>query len=258
VDAGAVDFGDVPPNRWRSRREGDEPNNVEAVVEGLRSVTDRVSGVVEAGYRPLVIGGECTVTIGVLSALVERELDLGLVYVDGGQDLMTPAEHPEEPILDAMGVAHMLDLPGTDDRLAGFGPVRPLLTPPRLVFYGFSDEEEDVHGRVPCLRVSADAVTADAKGTAERAAAALAGAPFVVHVDVDVLDFLRSPVADIAVFGRGLSLGSLATALTVLLADPRCAALVVVEVNPDHDPDGSAVPSLVDTLGRVLEAAAAP
>jgi hypothetical protein len=43
-----------------------------------------------------------------VAAAIEHYDDVGLLYVDGGQDLMIPTDHPEEPILDAMGVAHML------------------------------------------------------------------------------------------------------------------------------------------------------
>ena len=52
----------------------------------------------------------------------ERYGEVGLIYVDGGQHLMIPVDHPHEPILDAMVVAHMLDLPGCVPELAGIGP----------------------------------------------------------------------------------------------------------------------------------------
>ena len=61
---------------------------------------------------------------------------------------MIPVDHPEEPILDAMGVAHLLDLPGCVPELAGIASRRPLLQPADVAFVGFGDGEEDVHGWV--------------------------------------------------------------------------------------------------------------
>src|SRR5690606_15493312 len=137
--------------------------------------------------------------------------DVGLVYVDGGQDLMLPQDHPEEPILDSMGVAHLLDLPGTVEEIATLGPRRPLLTPDHVCFFGFDDADEDEHGLVPSTRFTSRDVTADPVGTAEQAVAAVTRGRerFVVHLDVDVLDFLALPVADVPQYGRGLTVPTL-------------------------------------------------
>ena len=97
----------------------------------LREVDHAVGTVIDHQERPLVLGGECTVVIGVISAFVRRGIDVGLVYVDGGQDLMIPADHIDEPILDGMGVAHLLGLNGVVDDIAGVGSRRPLLDPAR-------------------------------------------------------------------------------------------------------------------------------
>jgi arginase len=96
------------------------------VVAAARSAIFEVVG---TGEAPLVLGGECTLAIALVAAVIEQYGEVGLIYVDGGQDLMIPADHPHEPILDAMGVAHMLDLPGCVPELAGIGPRRPLLLP---------------------------------------------------------------------------------------------------------------------------------
>ena len=52
-----------------------------------------------------------------------------LLYMDGGVDLVTPGHQPPR-ILDSMGVAHLVDEPGTGVELAGLGPSRPLLREP--------------------------------------------------------------------------------------------------------------------------------
>lgn len=249
------DHGDRPVARWRSAPAPGRPNDVEGAAAVLRDAAPAVAEVLAAGEVPLVLGGDCTLAVALVDAAVRTFGDVGLVYVDGGQDLMVPAEHPEEPILDATGVAHLLDLPGTVDEIAGLGVRRPLLSAEHVCFYGYADDEEDPGGRVPSLRLPAGLVTADPRGTARQAVrAVLRGRErFVVHLDVDVLDFFLLPAADIASFGRGLAPGTLAEALGELVAAPGFAGLTVVEHNPDHGAaDGSTTRALVDLLRTAL------
>lgn len=257
------DLGDRPVARWRPEappaggagRAADRPHDVAGVLEVLRDAADALAPVVDAGETPLVLGGECTVLLALVAATLTSRGDVGVVYVDGGQDLQLPADHPEEPILDSMGVAHLLDLPGVVDDLAGLGPRRPMLAPDALCFVGFGDDEEDVHGLVPSVRLPASAVVADpaaAAGRAARTASAGGGGRFLVHLDVDVLDALRLPGPDIPQYGRGLTLDVLAALLDPLVHSPGFAGMALVEYNPDHDPDGTSVRRLVAGLGPVL------
>ena len=255
LSAGAVpvqDFGDLPVTRWASRHEPGRPNNAAAVVEVLLTARQRLVEMLWHGVRPVLLGGECTLAIAMVSAFAVAGRDVGVVYVDGGQDLALPADHPEEPILDSMGVAHLLDLSGTDKAIAGLGPRRPLLQDEDIVFFGYSDAEEDLHGQVGSVRIPASAVSAGPASATERALAALGNDELIVHVDVDVLNFLEVPAADIAGYGRRLTLAELVEALGILVRDPRCAGVLLVEYNPDHDPDRQAAVQLVALLASAL------
>ncbi|NLE71816.1 MAG: arginase family protein [Actinomycetales bacterium] len=250
-----VDHGDRTEARFRAARSSDEPNDVARVVEVVRDAADAIGEIVAAGRRPLVLGGECTLAISLVSAFAAAGREVGVVYVDGGQDLQLPGDHPDEPILDSMGMAHLLDLPGAVDALAGVGPVRPLLTPDRVCFYGFAEEDEDVHGLVPSLRFTAGDVTADPVATAVHAAEAASRARdgFVVHLDVDVLDYLLLPAADVPQYGRGLRVATLVQALGILAARPEFAGMTVVEFNPDHAAaDGSTAREVVRAVVSIL------
>ena len=154
-----------------------------------------------------------------------------------------------------MGAAHLLDLPGAHDALAGLGPRRPLLTADRLCLVGYADDEEDVHGLVPSARIPAATVLDDPAAAARRAVAAVAEAAdgFLVHLDVDVLDMFTLPLADIPQYGRGLTPPVLRDLLAGLVADPRWSGLVVTEANPDRDDEhGTWMSALVDLLGSAL------
>jgi arginase len=75
-----------------------------------------------------------------------------------------------------------------------------------------------------------------------------------VHFDVDVLDALELPLADIATYGTGMRLDHVAPLLRTLVADPRVVGMTLVEANPDHDPDGTSVRRLVTAVGAALAA----
>lgn len=249
-----ADHGDLAVARWTADRTDGRPNAWRQVVEVVDNALSAISEVFLAGQAPLVLGGECTLAIALVAAVVEQYGEVGLIYVDGGQDLMIPVDHPHEPILDAMGVAHMLDLPGCVPELAGIGQRRPLLQPADVAFVGFGDDEEDVHGLVPSHRLRGPEVIADPVAAGQRALAALPHRHLVVHFDVDVLDALDLPLADIATYGTGMRLDHVGPLLRTLVTDSRVVGLTVVEANPDHDPDGTSVRRLVAALGAALGA----
>ncbi|MDM7831365.1 arginase family protein [Cellulomonas edaphi] len=252
----AVDHGDTSSARWRHDSPARTcPHDVERVAGVLGEARAALSALLAAGHAPLVLGGECTVTIALMAALADAGKDVALLYVDGGQDLQLPEDHPDEPIADSMGVAHLLDLPGAHDALAGIGPRRPLLVADRLCFVGYADDEEDVHGLVPSTRIPAAVVAADpaAAGLEALRVADRARDGFVVHLDVDVLDVFALPLADVPQYGRGLTLTQLRELLAVLLRAPGCLGLVLAEANPDRDDAaGTHMRALVDLVASAL------
>lgn len=78
-------------------------------------------------------------------------------------------------------------------------------------------------------RFPAKEVRGRAGEAADEALACLEGLArgFVVHFDVDVIDFVDFPVA-------GVTLQEAVTSLRVFASSPRFAGLVVTEFNPDH------------------------
>jgi arginase len=93
-------------------------------------------------------------------------------------------------------------------------------------------------------------VAADPEGAAGRALEAHAdgNVPLLVHLDVDVVDFMDLPLSENAGRNEGLRFEEVRRALRVLCEHPALAAITVCEMNPDHDPDGAAVPRFVEGL----------
>ena len=102
----AQDHGDLPPARFRPDP-GRHPQSLDAVVSVARAVAGRVEEILKIGQVPFVVGGDCTVELGVISGSLRAGEDPALLYLDGGVDLYTPATNPTG-ILDSMGVAHMV------------------------------------------------------------------------------------------------------------------------------------------------------
>lgn len=249
------DYGDRPVVRWRPHPVERRPHNLSQVLDVLSDARAQISRIIEAGRTPLVVGGECTLAIALYSAAVAVDEDVALVYFDGGQDLINDPDNPES-VLDGLGVGHLLDLPGTAPALADFGPRRPLLSPDRLCFFGFGEPEEDRDGLVPSPRFPAADVRPDPRHAARRALAALGalGADrFVVHFDVDVIDFYDLPAADVPLLNKGLTAVEAMAALSELVASPGFSGMTFAEFNPDHgEPDGSTARVLAEALAGAL------
>ncbi len=254
-----TDYGDLPPVRARPDPEHRRAQNLPLVVETARSVAGRVEAIVRAGQVPLVVGGDCSVTVGVVSGLVRAGQDPSLLYFDGGVDLYVPETQPEGH-LDSMGVAHMIGEPGAAPELSGIGPRVPLLDPGRVVFYGpCLQHSEMVETRVlerhgmRAFPLDDVAGRPTAAATEARDATEAGGGPFLVHFDVDVLDFVDCPIADVPHYEHGLTLADAMASLGVLVASPRFAGLVVTEINPDHaDAEGAAIGRFVTALASAI------
>lgn len=259
--AGCVvsDHGDLPPVRSRPDPEHRRAQNLPLLVEVARSVADRVEAIVRAGQIPFVVGGDCTVTVGAISGLLRARQDPSLLYFDGGVDLYIPETQPEGH-LDSMGVAHMIGEPGAAPELSRIGPRYPLLDPSQVVFYGpCLDDTEEVEARViakhgmrafPLGRVEG---RPQAAAVEARAALETDGRTFLVHFDVDVLDFVECPIADVPHYAHGMTLADAMASLRILVASPLFGGLVVTEINPDHaDAEGVAIGRFVGALAEAV------
>lgn len=260
LPGGVADHGDVSAFRWRPDRERPNAQNAAAVARIAAETAAGVARILDRGQTPFVIGGDCSITIGVVAGFIRHGVRPALLYVDGGPDLYTPDTRPNGN-LDAMVLAHLLAIPGHIRDVATIGPVVPLLTVRDVVSFGHTLPEGDIERRLldalGVTHVHADEVHADAVTAAERALRRIemAEAPFVVHCDVDVLAFVDTPLADVPDSGGdpiGLRLDELMTSLTVFASSPRFAGLVLTEINPDHAPDPGVLPHFLTALGSAL------
>jgi arginase len=111
------DLGDSQVIPWRPDRSRPEAQNLEAVVEVVRTTATRVAAALEEGDRTVVVlGGDCTVGIGTIAGVRAAIGDIAVVYFDLHSDLNTP-ESATDGALDWMALAHMLALEGSEPTL---------------------------------------------------------------------------------------------------------------------------------------------
>jgi arginase len=253
VAAGLDDFGDIPLRRWRPDREHRRAQNADGVAEAAREVAERVEAAFRAGRTPVVLGGDCTVGVGTVAGAQAAGERAGLVYFDMHPDLNTP-ETVETGTLDWMGMAHMLGLAQTPlTALARLAPEDVLLFARQEDQTQPAEREAiEAHG---LASIMVEEVAADPRGAAGRAAERFDR--YLVHFDVDVVDFVDLPLSENTGHNIGLPFEAACAALEVLVAGAGFAGLTVTEHNPAHGAeDGSTTAALAAGLQRALSRAA--
>jgi arginase len=254
-----IDFGDLPLVRFHPDQEHRRQQNLAEVVEVARNVAGRVDAALQRKALPLVIGGDCSIGLGVVAGFLRHEPELGLLYFDGHVDLNTPATSASG-ILDSMGVAHMIGEPGTAAQLSHIGPRFPLMPVEKIALFGYNPveitaSERDMLARGQWLHYPLSVVQGDAERAASQVVKALdsRAEQFVVHFDVDVIDFTELPIADVPQFSQGMAFQDAMACLAIFASSPKFGGLTVTEFNPDHvDQEGASTATFLAGLARAL------
>jgi len=248
------DLGDLATVQFRPDLAHPRQQNLPLVLGVARQVADKVDGAVADDRVPIVVGGDCSISLGVISGLLRHNARIGLLYFDADLDLNTPETTPSG-VFDGMVLSHSLG--GGAPELADLGPRTPMVSEADIVLFGYDADsgwidpyEIEVLTKsnmwcYPLAEVRDNpiaAAQAALRQMDERVDAVL------VHFDVDVTNL---PAVDVPHPG-GLDLASAFTALRIFVASRRCAAVVITEFNAELDPDGSNAARIVDGLVGAL------
>jgi arginase len=256
------DRGDVSHFRWRSDKAHPRAMNPSVVAKIARETAAHVSSTLAENKNVLVLGGDCTVELGTVAGALQQNANIGLVYIDLDTDLTTPAS-TLDGALDWMGVAHMLNVDGALPELAALGPRTPMLRADQVHFFANDNVEPSERQIITSRGIAEVRLTSVAEDPAAAAHHVVNGwaAQFerlLVHLDVDVLDFVDMPLAENTRRNWGLPFDKLMAALNILLRAPNLCALTVTELNPDHgESDGSTVRQFAEALANALGGSAA-
>jgi arginase len=252
-----TDMGDLTRVSFSPDTSNPKKQNLAKVLDVLNEVVDLVDMAVTNRAWPLVIGGDCSITIGVLAALIKHYPDLGLSYLDGDVDLNTP-ETTHTGIFDGMVMAHIVGR-GVDE-LSKFGTRCPLLDEQQIALFGYSVEaggvdpaEIDMLKEAQMAKYPLEEVVDDVAAAAHSALRELErkAEHILVHFDVDVVDYDDFPAVDVP-HRPGLTLAQAREALGIFAGSPKAVGLVVAEFNADHDADGTLARTLVGIIEEAM------
>jgi arginase len=246
--------GRVEPLPYNPRR---DPETLILTPDALRAYSLRlaaaVTGVLQQGKFPLVLGGDCSNIIGIMLTL-RRAGRYGLFFIDGHADFYQPEAEPtgevasmDLAIVSGRGPAVLTDIDG----------LKPLVRDKDIVAFGFRDaEQQREYGSQDIRETAIYAFAFDevrelgAAVAAEQAAGILwrnAVAGFWIHLDADVLDDAVMPAVDYRLPG-GLSWDELSATLRVLMTTGQAVGVNIGIFNPALDADGSIARGLVSCL----------
>jgi arginase len=239
---GARDGGDVAAPLRPAQPDARTGILAVAALRNAASALERAVGeVLEAGDRPLVAGGDCSLLPCALAGARPR----ALWFVDGHADYWDGASSPT-------GEAADMDLA----MVVGAGTV----DAEGIVLLGHRppESDEDVAaelGRMPAelARVSAPAIReAGPEETGREWAARLGGrGPAWVHLDLDVLDRETMPAVTYPQ-PYGLGWDELEALLSPLVRHPALIGLSVSDLEADLDPAGEYAARTVDLLAGTM------
>jgi arginase len=264
-----VDFGDVAV---------DEPTTERAPISGiidargLATTVDRVgrqvTDVLARGRFPIVVGGDCPLLLGCLTAAADTFRRVGLLFVDGHEDAWPPQASTTGEAADmelglAAGLTTLAGLPALASRL-------PLVRPADVWMLGPRDRDEVVAAGVASLAVApaeagnprffsdSSLQAGGIPAIAATAVSALGVAPgrWWLHTDLDALSTAALPAVDYPQ-PDGLSWQQLERISAVALAAPGVIGWDVTIYNPDLDLTGEGARDIVAWIGTAAEAFAA-
>jgi arginase len=248
---GARDAGEADA-RIRDRRREPATGVLGAgdVRRASAGIASTVLGVLEDGDRPFVLGGDCTLLLGVFLALPEGS---GLWFVDGHADFFDGESSPTGEAAD-MDLA-VLTGHGPPGLLAGN---EPMLEPAAVVLLGHRPAglHPDVARENARLDPAIHALTAPEvrdRGPAlvgNDAAARLVGRPAWLHIDLDVLDESVLPAVSYPQ-PLGLDWDELVALARPLVAGPNLLGVSVADFNPDRDDDNIHAARTVEALASL-------
>jgi arginase len=253
----ALDEGDIQGRIDDARRDPETGiigfADLRRASEELR---ERLDALLADGRRPLIVGGDCTLLLGIFATLQRHWRRPGLWFVDGHLDVYDEATSPTGEAADMELRILLGDGP---KGLVDLGERVPLLEAADVLALGHrhpddsdaADEVDLIDARVE--RLDARAVRDLGPSAVAGRALALADRTDAVwlHVDLDVLDQEALPAVSYRQRG-GLDWDELERLLRPLASDPRLMGASIADFNPDRDASGRHAAQVVRLLANAL------
>jgi arginase len=226
-----------------------------ALVSASRTVADAIASALSAGWRPVVVGGCCSVVPGALAGVRRHLGPFALAFVDGHLDLF---DGQSSSTGEVAGMDLAIVVGHGPSELIRLGGEPPLVDQRDVIAVGDGDRQRRVALRAPGpAEIAPELRVIEAGEVIRRGPLEVGGeladnigggsAPFWVHFDVDVVDASAMPAVTFPV-ATGLSWAQVTQLLSPVLASPRLIGLSVTDYNPDLDQDGTLGERIIETL----------
>lgn len=245
-----VDIGDVSIPPFLNVK---DPKTKVLNFDVWRDVSMRLSetlvDVVGNDNFPIVLGGDCSILMGIFDAFKVIEYPLNLFLLDGHADFHDIDSSPTGEPADMELAALTGYLPSEIVCMTGRGP---LLDEDNVVVYGIN--EYDLIERSNIEVIDRKAITADGiKPTFYRGLSSFQypNLPIWLHFDVDVLDKETMPAVHYPV-ENGLSYKEVLEFLTLVMETNRLVGMSIVCYHPKRDLEGKGIKVLLSLFDEVF------
>ncbi len=255
-----TDLGDCAPRMFAEDDEHKRARNLPEIVAALNDLKPRAEQALKSGALLLVLGGDCTQILAVLTGARRYYRHVNLLWFDRDADLNTPASTPSGR-LDGMALAGIIGRGSPE--LVRFWGEPPLVREPDTVLFGLvrldPAEQEFLAGSPMRHNFAGDIQAKGAEKAAQQALGQLHAdsREFLLHLDLDVIAAEEFPAVNVPGSG-GLSLTEVQTALSEFAKHKNLLGLDVAQYNPDKDSDGSDAKKVVELIVAALSARLAP
>jgi arginase len=231
-DDGDLDMSSIPG----SPQSPGKPKNLEAVSHGNHVIFDAVTDAVKSNEFPVVMGGDHSVALGSVAAILKARPETGIIWIDAHADINTPVSSPSGN-MHGMPVSFLMQLEGTQgyDELQWMNDV-PKLRPEQIAYVGLRDIDEDERNilRQSGIQSIFTMHEIDKYGISrvmEEVLRRLDGRPLHVSYDVDAVDPMFAPATGTVVRG-GLTYREAFYVAESITETGMLASVDMVEVNP--------------------------
>ncbi len=246
-------------NEFYSDRRDPQTNclNPELIREFSLNLGEAVTEAVNEGHFPLILGGDCSILIGIMPAL-KLKGSYGLIFVDAHADFYEPERSTTGEVAD-------MDLAIVTGRgpsvLTNINNLQPYVKDGHVIHIGQRDIEETIKYGSRDIRKSGITCFSlndiEEQGIEKITAAALRYAQglgvesFWIHFDTDVLADEINPAVEYRLPG-GLSFSQVEHLMRKLLTSVNIAGMSVTIFNPRLDSDGSIARNIVESIGYMF------
>jgi len=229
--------------------------NGTSIASFSKDLSKLVSIEIEKKNFPIVLGGDCSILIGVLLGL-RRIGRYGLFFIDGHSDFYQPQASTTGEVADM----ELAIVSGRGpDILSNIEGLKPLVLEEHIVVFGYRDAEQsasygshnvrDTHMQELDISNIRNLGINDATSLAVSHLLTNEDLPgFWIHLDADVLDDRIMPAVDYRLDNGGLEFSELSHILKTLTLSQRAIGMTITIYNPNLDPSGSIARNFVSCI----------